>query len=213
MGTQLVQDGPGTPEEDPRVPEEAAGGQELLGRGAVGLFAELDDAIDRDAFATLQERSALDVAVAGLGAIGGDAEGHQRAGIVIDDRDRGPYRRPECLDGLDDVVGRHHDHGPIPILARDDARGQPHAWGRVAWAGLGDDVGGRQVGELGPRRLGLVRPGDDHDAVGGHQVLDPRHGLLEHRRLARQTQQLFGPVAAALGPEPGAAAARHDDRV
>ena len=47
----------------------------------------------------------------------------------------------------------------------------------------------------------------------GHQGLDPRHRLLEHRRLAGEAEQLLGPVAAALGPESGPAAAGHDDRV
>src|SRR5208282_6065778 len=40
VALQLLQDGPGFPEEDPRVPGKVAGGDETLGGRAVGLFAE-----------------------------------------------------------------------------------------------------------------------------------------------------------------------------
>ena len=102
---------------------------------------------------------------------------------------------------------------PSGSFLRDDPGRQAHASGRVARAGLGDDVFGGQLGKLGAGGLGLVGPGDDQDPLPGHQGLDPRHGLLEHGRVAGEAEQLLGPIAAALGPEPRPAAARHDDRV
>ena len=99
------------------------------------------------------------------------------------------------------------------VFLGDDAGRQPHARAVSRGAWLGDDVCGGQVGKLRPRRLGLVGPGHDQDPIPRHQGLDPRHRLLEHRRLAGQAEQLLGPIAPALGPEPGPAAAGHDDRV
>ena len=111
------------------------------------------------------------------------------------------------------MIGGHDDHRRLRVALRDDPGRQAHAGGGVARGGLGDHVFGGQVGELSSRRLGLVGPGDDQDPISGHQWLDPRHRLLEHRRLAGEAQQLLGPIAAALGPEPGPAAAGHDDCV
>ena len=48
---------------------------------------------------------------------------------------------------------------------------------------------------------------------GRDQGRDPRDGLLEHRAVAEEAEQLLGAVATALGPEPGAAASGHDDGV
>ena len=118
------------------------------------------------------------------------------------------------LGRLDHVIGRHDDHRRRrdPCLATIPAARPTH--GAVSRGqGSAIDVPGRQVGKLGPGRLGLVGAGDDQDPLRRHQGLDPRHGLLEHRRLAGQAEQLLGTVAAALGPEPSPAATGHDDRV
>ena len=111
------------------------------------------------------------------------------------------------------MIGGHDDHGAVRVFLADDPGGQPNARRRVAWAGLGDDVLRGDSRELSAGLLGLVGTGDDHDPLPGHQRLDPGHGLLEHRRVAVEAEQLLGPIAAALGPEPSAAASRHDDRV
>ena len=171
------------------------------------------DPVDGDSVARLEQLAALDVAVAGLGASGLDAEGDQGRGIVLDHRDRGADGAQEGLGRLDDVIGGHDDHGAVGVFLADDPGGQADAGRRVARAGLGDDVLRRDSRELGAGGLGLVGTGDDQDALPGHQGLDPGHRLLEHRRVAVEAEQLLGPVAPALGPEPSAAASRHDDRV
>ena len=210
---QLIQDGPGFPDEDPRVPGKVAGGDETLGGGAVGLLAELDHAVHGDSLAGLQQLAALDVAIAGLGAGRLDTKGDQGRGIVLDDRRRGLNRGQKDCGRLDDVVGGHDDHGAMGIFLADDPGGQANASGCVARAGLGDDVFGGQLGKLGVGGFRLVGTGDDHDPLPGDQGLDPGHGLLEHRRVAKEPEELLGSIAAALGPEPRAASSRHDDRV
>ena len=99
MLRQGVEDGPGPPDEDAGVPGEPALGQELLGGGAVGLLAELDHAVQRDAVAAAERLAALDVAVAGLGAGRLDAEGDERRGIGVDDRDGRADGLPEQAPG------------------------------------------------------------------------------------------------------------------
>ena len=200
------------PEEDARVPGEIPRCEEPLGGVAVGLLAELDHAVDGDAVAGLQQRSALDIPISGLGPGRLDAERDQRGGVGVDDRDGRFHGRQERVDRTDDVIGGHHDHRPLGIAVSHDLGGQTDARGGVARAGLGDYVRRRQVGKLSPGRLGLIGPRDDQHPLGGHQGGDPGHGLLEHRRLAVQRKELLGAIAAALGPEPRAAAAGHDDR-
>ena len=78
---------------------------------------------------------------------------------------------------------------------------------------LGPHVLRRDLRELTSHGLGLVGPGDDPDPLGGDHRRDPLDGLLEEGPLAREVEQLLGAVAAALGPEPGAAAAGHDHGV
>ncbi len=202
-----------TPDEDARVPDEAAGGQETFRGGPIGLLAKLDHAMNGDSVPPLGECAALDVTVARLGAGGRDAEGHKRAGIVVDDRDRGLDRRAKGIGGLDHVVGRHDDHGTLCVLMSDDARRETDAGRRVARAGFGDDVFARQVGKLFVSGPCLVGSRDDDDPIPRDQWFDPSDRLLQHGRAAGQAKQLLGPVAPALGPESGPAAAGHDDRV
>ena len=98
---QLVENGAGFPEEHARVPGEVAGGQKCLGRVEVGLLAELDDPVDGDPVARVEQLAALDVAISGLGSGRLDSEGHQGCGILLDHRDRGADRAQEGRDGLD----------------------------------------------------------------------------------------------------------------
>ncbi len=91
----------------------------------------------------------------------------------------------------------------MPAASADARRG-------VARGGLGDDVSRGQVGKLRCRRVCLVRPRDDQDAIARHQGLDARDRLLNHCLIAGESQKLLGPVASALGPETGTTAAGHD---
>ena len=213
MSADLVQDRLRSPDEDPRVPGERAGRQKPFGRGFIGLFAKLDDAMDRNAVARFQERSPFDITVPRLGPRRLDAEGNQDAGVVIDHRDRGLHGGQKGRGGLDDVVGGHDDHRAERVPRHDDTGGQTHAWAGVARGGFGDYVGRGHVGKLRPSRLGLVGSGHDQYPFPRDQRLDARHRLLKHRRLAGQTEQLLGPIAPAFGPETGATATGHDDRV
>ncbi len=213
ISPDLFQDPRCAPDEDARVPGEVSGSQESFGGRPVRLLAELANPVHRDAAASVEQLAALDVSIAGFGMGGLDAECDERARVVVHNRDRRLDRCQERLGGLDHVIGGHHDHRPRRVALDDDSRRQPYAGGRVAGRGLGNHVLGWQIGKLRPRGGGLIGARDDQDPLPRHQGLDPRDSLLEHRRLAGQSQQLLGPIAPALGPEPCPAAPRHDDRV
>ena len=66
--------------------------------------------VQGDPLGTADLLAALDVAVAGLGAIGGDPERDEGRWVRLDHRRGGPDRGQERIDRLDDVVGGHHDH-------------------------------------------------------------------------------------------------------
>jgi hypothetical protein len=53
----------------------------------------------------------------------------------------------------------------------------------------------------------------DEDAVGRHEAVEPADGVLEQRARAREREQLLRHGGPARGPEAGAGAAGHHDRV
>jgi hypothetical protein len=114
---------------------------------------------------------------------------------------------------LDEVVGRHHGHRGVRIVAEDPHRGQADARRRVAPARLGEDRLAGQLGKLCGDQVRQRRRGGDQHAVGSNQVAEPVDGGAEHGLRAGQAQQLLGPLRAALRPESRAGSPGHDDGV
>ena len=150
----------------------------------------------------------LDVAEAGVGAGGADAEHHQRA----------LRREPEGLaraghEGLDvrhQVVGREHQHHGVAAelldaLERRQGDGRPG----VAALGFEQQGGVGRIGHLPQHVLGeeqVVLVGHDHQVAGaaGLPALD---GLLQQGGAA-QLHEGLGKGLPGSGPEPGAGASR-----
>ena len=138
-----VYDSRGAPEEYSGVPEELARLEEHLGKLEVGLLGEgLDLEYPRHLLAAY-----LYIAVAGIGARGGDAEGEQ--GVMGLDKLE-PSAHTVGKDSLagDEVVARGHDHRRLGVDGMDMVCGPGYAWGRVAARRLEQDVRGLDVGKL-----------------------------------------------------------------
>ena len=211
---QGVEDRAGAPEEDARVPGEPAVGDEPLGGRAVGLLAELGDLVQRDPLGRPERLAALDVAVAGLGPGRLDPERDERGRVVVDHRDG----RADGLAGTSRAGSMTWSAGMTIIVPSGSflatiAAARPTQGAVSRGQGSATTFAGGHVGELRADGLGLVGPGDDQDPVGRDQRGDPRDGLLEHRRVAVEVQQLLRPVPPALGPEPRPAAPGHHDGV
>src|SRR5205823_4557817 len=150
---QGVEDGGSLPDEDAAVPEVFAGADVLLGGLGVGLLLELPDAEDADALALGELGPAVDVAVAGGGEGGDDAEGDQGVRVLLGDLGGDVGGAAELLHRLDDVVGGGDQHDRVGVVPGDQGGAQADARRRVAPARLADDVVGGQLGQL---RRGFV---------------------------------------------------------
>ena len=116
---ERVEDRLGLPDKDPGVPIELARVEVLPGRCSVRLLAETLDAVGRQPCPAvlLQPPRTLDIAIC-LGRIGRlDAKGDDAARALLHQVGRKPDRLLERLVRAYDVVGRHHGHGGVVILA------------------------------------------------------------------------------------------------
>lgn len=164
------------------------------------------------ALALRQRLAAAEVAVAGLGAVGHDAEGHQRTlGCRLGaDRDR---MLESDLFG-DDVVGRHHQQDRIALLHRNQ-RGQSERRRGVASHRLEYDLWRTyaDLAELFGDDEAILLVGDDQrtrvDLAAG-EVLQAQRGLLQQRALAGKGEELLGIALARRRPQSGAGAAGED---
>ncbi len=207
MAAELGQDPIGPEQEHAAVPEMAARGQHRLGDRLLGL---LDEAADPERARRVWDRLAgLDVAVAGLGPGGCDAEGHQLA--RRGQRQGSLERLIEGVRGLHQMVrGADPEQrvGAEPLL---DIEGGERDRGR----GVAPDRLEQPV--VGERRIDLLELasdqevlglGADHDHVLGQRPGEQAaRGLLEQRRFGGQLGQLLGQGVAADRPEAGAGAA------
>ncbi len=200
----------GAPEEHAGIPEEAAGAEELGGGFGIGLFAEALDGLRLrlargDAFAE------LDIAVAGLRPAGLNAEDDEMAsgGGGEGGLDVGAEARlPE-----DEVIGGKHSHDGILIECGEDARGEADAGSGIALGRFGDDLAAGDGGKLLANFVLQIFVGDDPDIFRGHDAGEAVDGLLDEGAVAEEAEDLLGVSFAAAGPEAGAAATGHDERV
>ena len=153
----------------------------------------------------------LDVAVAGFGAGGLDAQHHD----VVAGGGHGDallQRLEEARLVGDHVVGGKDAQHRVGILALDEEGGQSAGGGGVAGHRLLDDLPGGNALQLVGDLMGQVLVGDDPGIVQTGQRLEPLNGLLDHGALAVQGKNLLGVGAAGAGPEAGTAASGKNHR-
>ena len=92
----------------------------------------------------------------------------------------------------DHVVGRHHRHDRIGIVASDFEGGQANAGRRVAFARFAQDAASRQFGQLLAERLDQPSVGHDQHALGRDQAGQAIDRRLNHGPRAHQLKQLLG---------------------
>ena len=217
----LLEDDVGAEDEDARVPEVVAVGQ-VARRGdhvrlldealhLVGLVAGRHPRLALALPLAGQPRPDLEVAVAGLGGVGPDADGDD-VPLLGQPRRLGDGLA-EGLGPGDVVVGREHGDDALLLAGRHVERGQPDAGGGVAGAGLDDEVPGRQLLDQLPGGGGVGGPAD-HVGVGRpRQRRQAPHRGGEQRLVAGQRQELLRLRLARERPEPRPRAARHDHRI
>ena len=203
---QVLADGVGQrarrPKKNAGVPVVVAGGDKLLGAVLVGLF---DETADVESGVVLGQVAGFDVAVAGFGARGLDAQHHD----VFAGRGRGNA----FLQGLeetrlvaDDMVRRKNAEHGVRIVALDEEGGEAAGRGGVAGHRLLHDLRGGHAGQLVGNLMGQKLVGDNPGLFERGQRLETFHGLLNHGALAVESENLLGAGAPGTGPETGAAA-------
>ena len=153
----------------------------------------------------------MDVAEAGFGLRGLDAQRHDRPllRLLSSLRDEAP----EGCRVADVVVGRkdrEHLIGPPQLLAHKDG-GHADAGRRVPALRLSKDVGDGEPCDGLCDGISQVLRGHHHHLILRHQPLKAVHRLGDHGLVAKEAEQLFGTVAAAQRPETGTGSAGHDD--
>ena len=207
---QVRQQYPGTDHEHAGVPPVGAGGEVLRGSIGVGLLSETEDLV-RPVDAG-HGRAEVDVAEGGGGTGGFDTDrGHVvRTGQLHSGRDR----TGELLVVGDHVVGGegadHHILVRVPDL--EHRGGQPDGGHRVPRGRFGEQVIGRQVGQLLGHRRGVGGAGDHQLGVGQRGEPVPG-GLHQGPAAASQVVQELRGAAPGQRPEPGAGTARGHDGV
>jgi hypothetical protein len=193
------------------VPREPALLEEFPGGRGVGLLDEARHV--KHAVVAGDRLAALDVAVGGRGVIRPDAERCEkpraRGGRGLEDR------RVERLHVADQVVRRKHQHHGVRI-----ARFEPEGGDRDRGRGVAAD----RLENLHPRRradgaqlLGneeaVLAVADHRRRLGAGEPAQAFDGLLEHRPLAHEGQELLREQLARHRPQPAPRAAAEDHRI
>ena len=208
---QLREDGAGAEEEHAAVPGEAAGGEEGLGGGQIGL---LHEAGDRHRRGGIEGLGGLDIAIARFRRRGHDAEGHQPTGLG--GRDTGGHGGAEALGAVDHMVGRQDQQQGIGAAGGGLQGGDRHGGGGVAAEGFEEDAGRlhANLAQLLGHDEAVILVADQQGGRQLRQALQPQLGLLQQGviALAGQGPVLLGITGAGEGPEAGAGAAAKDHR-
>lgn len=200
----------GSEHEHAGVPVVATLLQVAFGSGSVGLF---DEGLDWQGVGA--RACGLDIAVAGFGLVGGDAQDDDAAGGGLGDglvhgRGEGGGLGHSLVGGGDDQDG---------VLPAFHGRQGRQREGRGGVAALGFEQGAAQFNAGFAQLFGRQKPvlfasdderGADLD-VRVAQLGQALRGLLEQTVVAGQAQELFGKTSARQGPQAGARAAAQDD--
>ena len=169
----------------------------------------LDELPDREgARRTVEGVADVDVAEAGRGVGGLDADRHQpaRAGGL----DRGGRGRAEGVGAVDDVVRGEGAHDGIRVAHLEEGGGQADRGHRVARGRLGDHGVGAQLGQLRDDGVAVRLAGDDEDPVVGQRGQPVVRRLDQGATAAGQVVQELGRALPRQRPEAGAGAAGGD---
>ena len=122
------------------------GGEVLVGHVLLGLFLEARHHAGAAALGCAGDGVAqLEVAVAGGGVRGRDAESDQRIGVLLDEVKAVPHDGLEPVDRLDEVVGGEDRNRGVGIPLGEHGRDVADGVERVAPLRLGEVVVGRCV--------------------------------------------------------------------
>lgn len=154
----------------------------------------------------------MDVAVAGGGFVGLDANGDHDG--LCGGEVEGIGEHLLETGGLgDDVIGGKDGHDGVGGAGADDGGTEGDGGAGVATDGFGDDVAGGEFGELTADFVGLGGAGDDEDVGRGNDGTDAVDGLLEEGAVTEEADELLGGLLAGNGPETFATATGHDDDI
>ena len=205
IGAEGGEDGLHREQEDAGIPQIAAGGQHLCGAGSVGLF---DKAFQRQRPGGEIARilGQFQIAIAGLGPVGADAEGHQPpgAGGLGAGLDRGAEGG-----GIGHhVIGGRHQHQRLGIAPFQPQRRGQHRRRGVAPLRLDQHRAGidSRRGQLLGDDEAEIRAGQ-HQRRGESRPREPRGRGLEQGGFPGQGHKLLGIRLARQRPETRARAA------
>ena len=201
--------GAGAHHEEAAVPKVFAAIEIALGGGGVGLFDEGSDGLA--AVGALGAEA--DVAVAGLGAVGDDAEGDD--GAVQRSRNARVDGGLEAGEVTDHVVRRHHQQHGVGFRHGERRQGQGRRG--IAADGFEHDVAAAAAHRaqlLGGDEAVFLVAHDDRRLGDRQTPLEagkpPGRGL-QHRLVAHQGQQLLRVLFAGKRPQAGAGATGEND--
>lgn len=207
--TQCVEHISEAEDEHAGIPESAAGGDKLFGAGARRLFDELFRAGEGGGGGGGEAFAGEDVAVAGFGRAGSDADGEKRVFACGDGR--GIAESLGVAFGIgDDVICGDDGEDGIRVACGEESGDKGDAGRGVFAVGFGDDVVGRELGQFFADVGGVVGGGDDEDMVGRGEVKIALDCFSDEGARSGDGEELFRAGSAASGPETFTFAAGHD---
>lgn len=213
VGLEALGDGIEGPDEHAGVPAVIAGGEVGDGTFEGGFLDELEGVEEGGGAGEVGEGSAgVDVAVAGGGFVGLDADGDHDGLGGGEVEGIGEHLLEACGIG-DDVIGGEDGHDGVWRACADDGGAEGDGGAGIATDGFGDDVAGGEFGELTADFVGLGGAGDDEDMGGWDDWPDAVDCLLEEGAVAEEADELFWGFLAGDGPEAFTTATGHDDDV
>ncbi len=188
-----------------------AGGKVFLGADRIGLLDELgdlEDAVDR-----LKGAAATNVAVAGLGALGLDAQTND--GAVAGGRRGAIDGGGEGLDNRDRMIRGEQQQQRLGVALGQAQRGGAGRRSGVAADRLEQHRPGchRDLAQLFGDDEPVLFVGDDERRREALRIGDPPHRLLQQTLAAEQAQELLRVERTRHRPQPGARTAGQNDRV
>ena len=207
---QVFEKGGDAPEKHAGVPMKIAGGNVLFGEFELGFFGEAANSVERKFVGREGFTHAFDVAEAGVGSRGRNAEDNDAAGIFRD-LERGANDGAIFLRVFDEMVGGEDGHKGVALGGVADVNGSERDGdGGVAAEGFREDAFAGSGGDLLFDGDGLLEIGDGLDAVGRNEGAQAGDSLLEHGGGADDVEELLGSASAAARPEASATASSED---